>query len=221
MTMTVVLIAETRSNFISALQKHYTTHVVRSGRQGIDKVKETEATLIILDAISLKTSGTRICKQLRNNFPNKHIIHLHDSRIKKQTSPADTVLCTPIPVRKLMTAIELLTSNKRMRLVECDKFLLDLDRRVLIAHDNETVLSPKEAKLIEAFLTHPNETLDRKWLMQHIWDTDYTGDTRTLNVHIRSVRQAMEVNASKPQYIKTVRGKGYRFEVSLNKKPTH
>jgi DNA-binding response OmpR family regulator len=76
------------------------------------------------------------------------------------------------------------------------------------------VLTPIQATIVAIFLQHPNQNLDRKWLVQQIWNTDFTDDTRTLSVHMRHVREAMEVDASQPQYIKTVRGVGYRFDVS-------
>lgn len=212
MTAIVVLIAETTSNFILALQKHYITHVVRSGKQGIQKVEEISADVIVLDAISLKTSGERICKQLRKTFPDKIIIHLHPNKQSITNDIATSTLYHPIPSRKLIASIDVLTSKKQIHIVKCGEFALDIERRILTAHDRETILTPKESALVLAFLNHPNQVLDRSWLMQHIWQTDYTGDTRTLNVHIRAIREAMEINASKPRYIKTIRGVGYCFE---------
>ena len=127
-------------------------------------------------------------------------------------------MCRPVTVRTLLSSINLLTSKQEMMLLRQGDFALDLERRILMVRENEIALTPKQSALVEAFLRHPNEILDRKWLMRHIWDTDYTGDTGTLNVHIRFVREAMEQDASKPQFIKTVRGIGYRFEIALNEK---
>lgn len=218
MTITVVLIAETTSNFILPLKKNYNTVVVRSGKQGIDMTTKQDVDVIVLDAISLKTNGERICKSLREAFPEQAIIHLHPRKKPTATSSADTLLCHPIPARTVLSAIELLTSTKPIMLLECGGFVLDLERRILIAQGNETALTPKQSALVEAFMRHPNKTLDRGWIMRHIWNTAYTGDTRTLNVHIRFVREVMEEDASKPEFIKTVRGIGYRFEIPLNEK---
>ncbi len=84
-------------------------------------------------------------------------------------------------------------------------------RRTLVAHGNETQLTPKQALLVETFLRHPRETLARKRLMEAVWDTEYMGDTRTLDVHIRWIRKAMEVGGN-PRYLMTVRGVGYRLD---------
>ncbi|MGJ3239986.1 MAG: winged helix-turn-helix transcriptional regulator [Anaerolineae bacterium] len=218
MKTSVVLIAETTSNFISPLQKRHRTHVVRSGKQGIEAAQSHAVSLFVLDAISLKTSGERICRQLRHAFPETSIIHLYPGKQASVTSPADMILYHPVSARALLDAIGLLTTSRQSNQVQCDAFTLDLDRRILIVRGKEIALTRKQAALVEVFLRHPNETLDRKWLMHHVWDTDYTGDTRTLNVHISSVRKALELDPKKPRHLKTVRGVGYRFEVPTNKK---
>lgn len=215
MSIKVVLIAETTTNFISVLQKHYETYLVRSGKQGAKSAIDVQADVIILDAISLGTTGDRICKRLREAFPDRYLIHLYPKKKAKADSVADALLCAPISPRTLLSTIALLVTNYEQSLLRCGDFALDLDRRILIVGDDETALTPKQSALIETFLRHPNQTLERKWLMQRIWNTDYTGDTRTLNVHIRFVREVLEKDASNPQFIKTVRGVGYRFEVPL------
>jgi DNA-binding response OmpR family regulator len=91
--------------------------------------------------------------------------------------------------------------------------MMDVSRRVLVANGQETQLTPKLAVLVEMFLKHPGETLDRKTLMVQVWDTDYLGDTRTLDVHVRWIRQAIEPDPGKPRYLKTIRGVGYRLDI--------
>lgn len=218
MTITIVLIAEKNSKFRPSLEKNYMSYLARSGKQAIKLATDHNADIIILDAISLGTNGERICRHLRDTFPEKPIIHLYAGKKNALNSLADTVLCHPVLVRTLLSSIDLLTSKREMIVLRRGDFILDLERRILIVDESEIALTPKQSALVEAFLRNPNKTLDRKWLMRHIWDTDYTGDTRTLNVHIRFVREAMEQDASTPQFVKTVRGVGYRFEIALNEK---
>lgn len=90
-------------------------------------------------------------------------------------------------------------------------FILDLDRRTLIKGEADASLTPKECALLAAFISKTGEVLTRQFLMKEIWDTDYMGDTRTLDVHIRWLREKIEDNPSAPVYIKTVRGVGYCF----------
>src|SRR5262249_26377608 len=88
-----------------------------------------------------------------------------------------------------------------------------LSRRVLFVGGQEIQLTPKQALLFEIFMQHPGEVLDRKILMEKVWQTNYLGDTRTLDVHIRWIREAIESNPGKPRYLRTIRGVGYCFEV--------
>ena len=82
-----------------------------------------------------------------------------------------------------------------------------------IRRDGEPLsLAPKEFRLLATFMQHSGEVLPRSFLIREIWNTDYLGDTRMLDVHIRWLRQKIEDNASSPAYLRTVRGVGYRFE---------
>ncbi len=74
-------------------------------------------------------------------------------------------------------------------------------------------LTPKQARLLQVFMCYAGQTLPRKFLMETIWNTDYMGDTRTLDVHVRWIRECIEENPSAPQYLRTVRGIGYRFGI--------
>jgi DNA-binding response OmpR family regulator len=72
-------------------------------------------------------------------------------------------------------------------------------------------LTPKQAQLLEEFVRYPNQVVSRRQLMQNVWRTDYIGDTRTLDVHIRWVREIIEEDPAQPKLLRTVRGKGYIF----------
>ena len=213
MPATVVLIGESTSTFITPLKKQYTTYHIRSGKQGLIAAQTHAAEIIVLDAISLGTNGERICKTIRTALPNSTIIHIHPGSKEQADSSADIVLFPPLSARKLLNTIKNLITKKETLLLRCGIFALDEERRVLMVDGSETVLTPIQATIVAVLLRNPNQTLDRKWLMRQIWDTDYTGDTRTLNVHMRHIRKVMEADASNPEYIKTVRGVGYRFDI--------
>jgi DNA-binding response OmpR family regulator len=74
-------------------------------------------------------------------------------------------------------------------------------------------VTPKQAKLMEMFLRAPGQLLTRKAIIKYVWDTDYTGDTRTLDVHMSWLRSVVEADPRKPRYLKTVRGDGYRLDL--------
>jgi DNA-binding response OmpR family regulator len=102
-------------------------------------------------------------------------------------------------------------SSSRLR---AGGLILDLDARCVIRKGGEAEhLTFKECALLNVFMSNGGEVLSRKRLMKEVWDTDYLGDTRTLDVHIRWLREKIEDDPSNPILLRTVRGVGYRFEV--------
>jgi DNA-binding response OmpR family regulator len=204
----------------SALQKRYDV-LIASSATNARAILQKEAhniELIVLDAVSLRTPGERMSRELKESYPKIPLIHLYPGK-DSGDSIAEIVMTPPITPRKLLNNVERLLVRTEDSLLNCGPFTMNLDRRILIAFGHETELTPKLADLLELFLRHPNKVLDRKHLMETIWQTDYLGDTRTLDVHIRWVRQALEGGGKFPRRLKTVRGVGYQLEIpELNKK---
>ncbi len=213
---TILLIGRTSTKedtLISALQKKYQVVTTSSGKLGLMMSAEHAPQVIILDAASMRTPGERICRQIRTSFPQIPIIHIYPPGHQENDSPADAVLAAPYSTRKLLTIIERLLKSKGDKIIECGPFSVNISRRILVAYGQETQLTPKLAQLLEVFLRNPNTVLDRKTLMETIWETDYLGDTRTLDVHIRWIRKALEVDGSQRRFLHTVRGIGYRLDI--------
>ncbi len=211
----ILLIGSARAKkggLIASLEKRYTVTMAASGKQGIVAAAANTPNAIILDAVALRTPGERICHQLRERFPMIPLIHLHPGSEVATDSPADAVLLAPFTARKVLNALERLVPSGDVML-RCGPFEMDITRRVLIANGQETILTPKLARLVEMFLRHPGHTFERRTLMEKVWQTDYLGDTRTLDVHIRWIRQAIGDIGGSPRYLLTVRGVGYRLEV--------
>ncbi len=210
----VVLVERSSSeheSFAPALRKRYAVMSVNSANLAVQYATNHSVQIIVLDAISMKTPGDRMCRSLKAELSSIPVIHLHPQ--SKHDSPADVVLHLPFTARKLVNNIERLIHNVGVEgMLIYGPFQMDLTRRVLIAQDQETQLTPKLALLVEMFLRNPGQVLDRKTLMEHVWQTDYLGDTRTLDVHIRWIRRAIETDPGKPKFLKTVRGVGYRLE---------
>jgi DNA-binding response OmpR family regulator len=202
------------ASFPAALKKRYNLMFATNGKQAQDTARHLKPHVIVLDAVSMRTPGDRICRTLQENFLSTPIIHLHPGPKQSADSPADAVLYPPFSSsRKLINCIERLITLSEDEIITCGPFALNIPRRMLITPGQETQLTPKVALLVALFMSHPGETLDRKTIMEAVWNTDYLGDTRTLDVHIRWIRTAIEANPGKPVYLKTVRGIGYRFEV--------
>lgn len=202
-----------RTSFADALKKRYDVVSAPSGKQALQQAAQQAPDIVVLDAISMRTNGHRICESLRKALSGVPIIHLHPGPPTANANCADVILYPTFTSRKLVNSIERLLQPPDDAVIVCGPFSVHVGRRVLTANGQETQLTPKLAQLVETFMRNPGQTLDRRYLMEKVWDTDYLGDTRTLDVHIRWIRRAIESNPSKPQYLKTIRGVGYRLEV--------
>jgi len=202
------------AGFAEALLRRYEVIRVPSGKQAIQTAHERRPHVIVLDALSMKTTGERIARAIKEAVPTIPLIHLPYQAGPELDSPAEIVLREEFTWRKLINAIERLTQTPvDEQIIACGPFWMDAARRVLMVNGQEYQLTPKLALLVEEFFRHPGEVLNRKTLMERVWQTDYLGDTRTLNVHIRWIRQWIETDPSNPVYLKTVRGIGYRLDV--------
>lgn len=211
-----------RPSFADALKKRYEVVAASSGKGAIQQAQAQIPQAIILDAISMRTPGDRICEQIRAALPDIPLIHLYPGKKDEATSCADVLLVEPFTARKLINAVERLVGvavKPSDDTLLCGPFALHTAQRILTFHGQEITLTPKMVQLVALFLQHPDETLDRKTLMDRVWNTEYLGDTRTLDVHVRWIRRAVEADPSSPTYFKTVRGIGYRLEIPPEVEP--
>lgn len=202
--------------FAKSLKRRYDVNIVSSGKAAIETTKVFSPHVIVLDAASMQTPGDRLCRSLHDALPKIPIIHIHPGPKGAVESVADALLILPFTSRKLINSIERLVEFSDDTIITCGALQLNIERRRLLVRNQETQLTPKEALLLEAFMRQPGVVLDRKTLMSQIWETDYLGDTRTLNVHIRWLRKAIEQNPNKPRLLVTVRGVGYRFDCDMS-----
>jgi DNA-binding response OmpR family regulator len=213
-TATILYIRHPRlkdDGILNALTRKYSLICAGSGKDALTTVTATPPDVIILDAVSLRTTGERICRKLKESLPDVPIILIPTTKISPKDSAADVIITQPTP-RRLTNSVGRFVTSKREEVLHVGPFVMNVPRRILVAHGEEKQLTPKQAQLVALFLRHPNQTIDRKTIMTEVWETEYVGDTRTLDVHIRWLRQVMEADAKKPRHLKTVRGVGYRLE---------
>ena len=216
----ILLVERRRSahkSFVEALRKRYIVSSVNSGKQALATAQVTHPVVVIVDAISLNSPGDRIVRAIKDG-QSAPVLHLVPESAQ---SDADIVLEAPISLRKLNSALERLRTpaGTGQDALVVGPFRLDVARRVLVVDGKESQLTPKLALLVEAFMRQPGETIDRRQLMEQVWQTDYMGDTRTLDVHIRWIRSVIEADPAHPHYLKTVRGIGYRLELAPDAAP--
>jgi len=172
--------------------------------------------LTIIDATS-SLDGLGCCRTLGRVWPKVPIIVLVGEGVqiepecKKLTG--GNVLRLPFTPRKVNNRIEKLLAIDPGSLLQVGNITLNLQKRCVYHGEDIHRLTPKQAKLLHVFMQHAGRTLTRKFLMEQVWQTDYMGDTRTLDVHVRWLRERIERNPSSPQYLRTIRGIGYRLGV--------
>lgn len=216
-TTKVLLIESARNNgktFSTSLQRKFEVEIAHSGQQGLEIALNTSPNVIVLDSVSLRTSGDRISIRLREQLGDMPIIHIKPEGAERGQSVADVMLFLPFTIRKLSNRIARYAAGpEEGKVRELGPFNLNLETQTLTTPWNERKLTPKLMTLMGLFLHHAGQILERKTIMQHVWETDYVEDTRTLDVHIRWLRKIVEPNPRKPKYLVTVRGVGYCFAI--------
>ncbi len=207
-----------RETLATMLQKaSYDTVTVRTGAEAQRWLEQNTPDLIIFDASTMRSNGVRNCRRLRRQAEHVPIIHSRAKGEEEDRSAfADVYLERPFSPRKLLNRVRALlpVDYSKEEIVRYGRITLFRNKRsVDVAGRGEFSLTPKLALLLESFMRHPNQLLTRPELMQMVWDTDFVGDTRTLDVHIRWVRECIEDDPSQPELLLTVRGQGYMLQI--------
>ena len=217
-----ILLVEGRSAATSVyakalIKEEYRVKVAHTGSEAMSWIEENTVDLVVYDAASMRSSGVRTCRRLRKALGETPIIHSRAAnQIEDRTVGADVYLLKPFTPRKLLNRIKALlpADDLKEEIVRAGPLTFFLSKRsVELPGRTERRLTPKLARLLEEFLRHPNEVLGREQLMRSVWKTSYLGDTRTLDVHIRWMREIIEDNPARPQLLKTVRSMGYILNI--------
>jgi DNA-binding response OmpR family regulator len=198
----------------SLRRKGHSVEVVSTGAAALSRMKENQPDLVVLNAASMRTSGARICKSLRELAEGLPIVIItNPGRQVASDACANEILVLPFTSRKLINRITPLLPTERENVLRAGTISLDIDRKQVTCGEREARLTPRLSQLLEILIRHAGEVVEREHIFQQVWNTAYFGDTRTLDVHISWLRQAIEENPRMPRYIKTVRGLGYRLDV--------
>jgi len=186
----------------------------RTRRETLAKVRENPPAVIVLDSLSLRFSCHRFCKTLRDSDLDISVLMLlpEGEQIDRSVG-ARAYLRRPFSIKKLVSRIVRLLPAPEDDILRVGDVILNVKQRCVTQGDRESHLTPKQARLLEVFMRHPGEVLTRAFLMKQVWNTDYLGDTRTLDVHVHWVRKAIEDDPRSPLYLRTIRQVGYRFDV--------
>ncbi|HEY57234.1 MAG TPA: response regulator transcription factor [Anaerolineae bacterium] len=201
--------------FVAAVRrKGYEVHTVPSGQKALAAMASFRPHLIVLYAASFASSGIRISRRLREAAPDiPQLLILGEKATINGNPPADIILHLPFTARKLLNRICRLLPTDGRRILRVGPITLDVDNRRVQCLDKDSRLTPRMSELLQVLLENPGVPLRRDELFAKVWKTDYTADTRTLDVHISWLRRAIEPDPSHPRFIKTVRGIGYQLDI--------
>ncbi len=200
-------------------------HVLQSadGRQALEIVNGSERVdLLILDLMLPSLNGLDLCRILRREGNTVPILMLtakssETDRVVGLELGADDYLTKPFGMRELIARCRSVLRRQQQAQVpdaavlrHGDIWMYPQECRVLV-RGIEVSFSPKEFRLLELFMRHPRRVWTREQLLEKIWGSDFMGDSKTVDVHIRWLREKLELDPSTPEYLVTVRGFGYRF----------
>lgn len=195
------------------LDEEYNLVTARTRRAALTKISEARPAVIVLDSPSVRFSRRRFCDTLDSKGIEVPVLLLYEGNQAPDEVGARACLRAPFSSQKLINRISWLMPAPDGEVLSRGRLSFNVKRRSVTRGEQEFHLTPKQAHLLELFMRHPDEILTREFLMKRVWQTDFTDDTRTLDVHIHWVREAIEEDTSSPEYLHTVRGVGYRFSV--------
>jgi len=218
MTDATILIIEGRHSdipsFSADLQKKgFDVITAKSGSDATSRLNKISPDLAVVNAASLRSSGVRICQSLRDKNDKLPIILIleQDKTVAKES--ADVILNLPFTVQKLSNRIKPLLPGDGENMIQAGPIRLDTEKRRVHSLGKNAKLTPRLVALLKILMERHGEVVEREQLFKEVWETDYTGDTRTLDVHISWLRRAIELDPLKPKFLRTIRGVGYRLDV--------
>ena len=191
------------------------------GALGLERFKTGGADLVLLDLMLPGLSGEEVCKEIRKSSSVPVImLTAKDDEIDKVLGlelGADDYVTKPFSSRELLARIKAVLrraavpDTSKSGVLEGGGIRLDPDRAEVRAHGEEVRLTRKEFELLEYLMSNAGRALPRESLIDEVWGSDYVGDTRTLDVHMKRLRSKLESDPHRPRHLLTVRGLGYRF----------
>jgi len=199
----------------------YAVTVAADGRRALERFRDEHPSLVILDLMLPELSGLDVCRAIRAESDVPIIIvTAKDSEADKVSGlelGADDYVTKPFSVRELVSRVRAHLRRASIGtatpgdVLEGGPVHLDVARHEVVVGGEAMSFPPKEFELLEALLRRKGRLLTRSFLIEEVWGADYFGDTKTLDVHVKRIRQKIEHDPHEPAYLVTVRGLGYKF----------
>ncbi|MFC6236561.1 response regulator [Longivirga aurantiaca] len=225
--MTRVLVVEDEESFSDALsfmlrKEGFEVGIAATGTDAVAQFDQNGADLVLLDLMLPGMSGTEVCRALRQRSSVPIImVTAKDGEVDKVVGlelGADDYVTKPFSSRELVARIRavLRRASEPEELVpptlEAGPVRMDVDRHVVTVGGDGVTLPLKEFELLEVLLRNAGRVLTRGMLIDRVWGSDYVGDGKTLDVHVKRLRAKIETDPAAPRHLVTVRGLGYKFE---------
>lgn len=227
--MRTVLVVDDEPSIVTLLkfnleQAGYNVLTAEDGRKGLDTALKEKPDLIVLDLMLPGMDGMDVCKTLRQEKVNTPILMLtaKDDEFDKILGlelGADDYLTKPFSPREVVARVKAILRRSQFEDVEQSEQVIKigdleihLERYDVYFKGEQLVLTPKEFELLLYLANHRGKVLSRDQLLNGVWDFQYDGDTRIVDVHISHLREKIESDTKKPVYIRTIRGFGYKLE---------
>ena len=230
MALEKVLVVDDDPNICEVLRMYlenegYSVILSYDGEEALEKVQNNKYDLILLDIMLPKLTGLEVCQQIRE-FSDIPIVMLTAKgddmdKILGLEYGADDYITKPFNILEVKARIKAImrrtsgkseSAKKEQQVVEAGDLKLDCDGKRLYICGREINLTTKEFDVLELLVLNPNKVYSRENLLKLVWGADYPGDVRTVDVHIRRLREKIEANPSEPKYVHTKWGMGYYYK---------
>ena len=223
-----VLIVEDDRNIADLLRLYlekegYTVVIAPDGMRGVEQFRTVHPSLVLLDVMLPGLDGWGVCRAIRAESQTPIIMLTAKSETEDKVNGlkqgADDYITKPFEMKEVLARIEAvlrrsgIEPEKSRRRLEFDKLVIDMDAFELTVDGKKVPTPPKEMELLYHLAASPNRVYTRNQLLDEVWGFDYFGDSRTVDVHIKRLREKLE-GVSDKWSLKTVWGVGYKFEVS-------
>jgi two-component system response regulator RegX3 len=227
--MTKILVVEDEASFSEALEfllgkEGFSVVTAENGADALKKFDQGGIDLVLLDLMIPEISGTEVCRQIRSKSRTPIImLTAKDSEVDKVVGleiGADDYVTKPYSSRELVARIRAVLRRNSGEGIDSDPGVMtvgpvrmDIERHQVSVNGIPTSLPLKEFELLEFLMRNAGRVLTRIQLIDRVWGSDYVGDTKTLDVHIKRLRAKIETDPANPTLIQTVRGLGYKMEL--------
>jgi two-component system, OmpR family, alkaline phosphatase synthesis response regulator PhoP len=200
----------------------YKVYCCGNGTDALKFVRSEKPDLILLDVMLPGMDGYDVCKEIRkdNNISNLPIIMITAKseeldKILGLELGADDYLTKPFSIRELLARVKAVLRRTTIMPIDksyrFDSIVVDFEKHEVTKESNRIELTLKEFEVLEILIKNKGRVITRDFLLDKVWGYEYIGETRTVDVHIRHLRQKIEDDDKCPRYIETIRGVGYRF----------